>query len=88
LESSISDNPNPSEVSKLRLRQCLYSMHAIVCLGGSRPLLDSQLETLCQLLFLDDGVVSEDSQRITDLMDLWKEISTSFEPVDNSRERS
>jgi hypothetical protein len=76
LEEIISKTPDPSQIAKLRLRQCLYNIYATICLGGSRPLPDSQLETLCRLSFLvrsglpDDGVVSEDSQRITDLMDL------------------
>jgi hypothetical protein len=76
LESSISENHDPSQIVKLRHRQCLYNMYSIICLGGNRPLPHSQLELLCRLSLLvrsglpDDGIVSEDSQRITDLLDL------------------
>jgi hypothetical protein len=76
LEISIRNNDDPLQIAKLRHRQCLYNMYAIICLGGNRPLPDSQLETLCGLSLLvrsglpDDGIVSDDSHRIADLLDL------------------
>jgi hypothetical protein len=38
LERTILHNHDPSEICKLRLRQCLYNMYAVVSLGGNRSL--------------------------------------------------
>jgi hypothetical protein len=75
LQRTISKNHNPSEICKLRLRQCVYNMYAVICLGGNRPLSQAQLEVLCRLsLLIRFGLPAkdlvDDSMQIAELLDL------------------